>query len=184
MSNDFSHFEACIKDILNNEIVSKIVGNKLEIREKNERGEEGRTGEFIEITNIKKSISLELDCSQRNIYFLSKNTKINDGTILYFDNNNLKVILLELKSKRKRNYKKQLLLGKAYIEFILSIVRIDKKINIADIEYRGFVFTTDIRGSRKKTTAKRGFVPDEVENGLKIKRLKNNSSYNLRELIM
>lgn len=184
MNNDYSKFEQYVKGILNSEIISKVIGNRLEVKEENDAGKSNRSGHFIEITNIKNSIVLGLDCSDRNIYFLSKNTKINDQIILYFNNNTLKVILLELKSKKIGHYKKQLLMGKAYIEFILSILKAEKEFNIPIIEYRGFVFTTDERVRKQPTRRKKSFIPDEETSGIKIKRLSNNASYNFNELII
>lgn len=180
MEINYSNFENCIKKILNDITIENVVGNKLQVRERNNRAQ----GEAIEITSIKNSIVLGLDISDRKIYFLKNDSKINDQTILYFNNNTLKVLLLELKSRRKREYKKQILIGKAYIEFILAILDTENGFKIPNIEYRGFVFTINSRVKKQPTKRDKKFCPDEEVDGVFIKELKNNKTYNFNELIL
>ncbi|MGU8953244.1 hypothetical protein ACV311_13285 [Clostridium perfringens] len=179
MSSSYEKFEESLKNILNDEVITRFKGNKLEICETNS----GATGKCVEISNMTNSIALELDRDNRHIYFLKDTTKINDHTIFYYKDEKLKILLIELKSRKLRCAKDQLLLGKAYADFIINILK-TKNVIIKDIEFRAFIFSVDRRSARKQTTKKSvGLKVDWVENGIYAKTLANNKAYNLCELV-
>lgn len=179
MSNSYDKFAEILRGILKDEIVTKLKGNLLEICEEDSKAQ----GKCVKISNITNSIALGLDTCNRNIYFLRDTTKINDHTIFYYKNERLKVFLIELKSKKKRKAKEQILLGKAYADFIINILKANDII-IKEIEYRAFIFTVDRRSVKKQTTKRTNNIKaDWLENDIYAKELSNNKTYNFCELL-
>ncbi len=164
---------------INPDVISNIIQNDLIIREANPKA----TGKGITIKNIFNALTLHLDEKNRKIYFIKGETKINDATIFFIDNNKLQVLLIELKSNNVGTYKEQILYGKFYSDFIINVlVHKNTKINFDKIEYRGFVFTTG-RIKENKRPTKRGIYFSSKENGIYYKSMENNKEYNFIELI-
>lgn len=179
MSSSYEKFEESLKNILKDEVITRLKGNKLEICEKNSKAK----GKCVEISNITNSIALELDRDNRNIYFLKDTTKINDHTIFYYKDEKLKILLIELKSRKVSHAREQLLLGKAYADFIINILK-TKNVIIKEIEFRAFIFSVDRKSARKQTTKRCvGMKFDWEESGIHAKNLDNNKVYNLSELV-
>lgn len=180
MSGGCTDFFKLINDTIADHVINKCCGNKVEIKEdaKNTRGK------FVNITNITKAIALGLDVNKKDIYFLKNNTKINDQTIIHYDNGKVLVILLELKSDKIEKATKQILSGKAYIEFLLSILSVENKITISEVEYRAFIFTSKRIPVRKTTKKIRNLEPDRILDGVALKKLGTEQTYNFNELIL
>ncbi|MCQ2969613.1 MAG: hypothetical protein MJ191_05800 [Clostridium sp.] len=165
---------------INPDVISNIEENNLFIEEGNKKA----TGKGIFIKNIFNALTMHLDESNRKIYFLKSETKINDATIFYINHKKLYVILIELKSKSLRKYKQQICYGKLYSDFIINVLKQDNPdIVFSKVEYRGYVFATG-RNSQEIKSTKREIIAEEFRDGIYFKTFDNNKEYNFIELLL
>ncbi len=166
---------------INPSVITKIEGENLTVIEENK----GATGREVRIEQIRNALTLHLDDNKRKIYFMKVQTKINDTTILYVDEQKLYVLLIELKSKNMSTAKDQIKYGKIYSDFIVDVLRQDSNIKFDDIEYRGYIFRTDRKTSVKTSTVKvRNIVADDYKDGIYFKTFDNNAKYNFKTLVL
>lgn len=179
-----------MKDLLKDDILENVCGNKLEIVEnknelnndKKEKHQHYLGGKLI-IKGIKNSLVIDLEKDNRTIYFLKQDTKINDKTIIYSNADNIIVNFIELKSNKESTAKKQIVASKAYIDFMFGLIKDKIKCDNFNIEFRGFIFSTNSK-ARIQTT-RRGMPKSEKYCGINIYRYRNNNKkeYHLSDLV-
>jgi hypothetical protein len=109
--------------------------------------------------------------------------KVNDGIVFYCKNDEIFVLLVELKSNKLGDYKKQLQAGKNFTNYLLSVVNssFSKKYILKDEHIKCLVFSLR-KTSRKQSTKKNKMSFEEI-NGLHIAELECNSSYFISQFV-
>jgi hypothetical protein len=172
------------------EILDEIIDSKFKVSNNggkvvfNESQIKSGKCEKVEIQTSNKIFALNLDNGDKvfNCFDHSvKNiTKKNDGILIYKDEKKDKfvILLIELKSKSRGTYLKQLKAGKNFIEYIINQINLFYEINIEenDLVFRGLLFKI----IPLKGVTKRRKLSFKNANGLPVARLACNREYNLK----
>lgn len=108
-----------VNRIVNPEIIEKITGNELIIREFKK---ETKNPE-VHIRNLKSSCyAFKMDLEPRSIYLFKESLKINDELLLYIEDDKITVFIIELKSNHPEKAIVQIRFGKIYADFLIGII--------------------------------------------------------------
>jgi len=142
-------------------------------------------------SKIKDIFSFSLDKHIKNkcdmFPFFDKSTphitKVNDGIVFCLKNQQIFILLIELKSKNVGLYKKQLQAGKNFVSYLLEVLNSSFKetYEIKNENIRCLVFTS--RKTEKKQGTTRTPIKYETINGLNIARLECNTSHFIEKFI-
>ncbi len=145
---------------------------------------EGKCEKVI-IQTSRKVFALSLDikglepfsCFNRSI---KEYTKKNDGILFFLKNNQLIVLLIELKSDNLGQYLKQLKAGKNFSQYLINQINIFSELNIEkeDIVYKAIVFST--RNIPAKGTTRKLKLKFEDRSDLSCAELNCNTSHKLQ----
>ena len=119
--------------------------------------------------------------------FLNQSTpiinKVNDGIIFYWKNNEIFVLLIELKTTNLGDYTKQLHAGKNFVFYLLGILNnsFSKSYTIEENNIKCLVFS--LRNTARKQGTRRKTISYESVNGLNIAELQCNDTHILEKFI-
>ncbi len=176
----YMNLQNAISKLINPNVITNTSQNIITIQEENKNS----TGHQIIIKNIKNCISIKLDQDKSEIYFFKKDVTINDETIFYINDEKLYVLLLELKSKKKGKGEKQIQYGKIFANFIVEILEKENNMKFKEIEYRGYIFSTNKIARKSPLKREKTIKADSQKDGIYIKEFKNNSEYIFRNLLL
>jgi len=150
-------------------------GGYVEIRENN-----NATCKSVKIYVGKRTFALSLD-SNKDIFKCFNDVKgikkKNDGVLFFYKQDNLIVLLIELKSNNPKGYLTQLKAGKNFIEYVLKQINLlyDFSIDFNKVKYFGILFRT----IPAKGTTKKSKIKFEDRSGLKCATLSCNTEIKL-----
>lgn len=173
------------------EILEEVIAEDYKIKPNNENSlviqEEKKEakGKQVSIKTSNKVFSFSLDQEEQVFRFFNNSTeginKANDAILICCKGEQIYALLIELKSDKPKNYMKQILSGKNFVEFLKSTIALHYKKNI-QINYRGFLFDTRYI-TVKKTTTKKNKIEIEIKEGIEFSHLKCNDTYYLAQLL-
>lgn len=109
--------------------------------------------------------------------------KVNDGIIFYIKNNEIFVLLIELKSNHLSEYKKQLQAGKNFVFYLQSILNssFSKSYIIKDNNIKCLVFS--LRKTARKQSSSRKKIKYKLDCGLNIAELECNETHHIEKFM-
>lgn len=178
-----------IYEILDEVIDEKFVIKKEDVLKIVETDARAKGKEVI-LKTSKKIFCFSLEQKESGIFrvyqFFKKTTeKINsknDAIIICEKDKKYYLLIIELKSDNINDYLKQIKKGKIFAEFLRETINLHYNEKI-EFEYRGIVFHTGRKTTKKRPTSKKE-CPYENRNGIKIVEAENNSEYYLEYFLV
>jgi len=175
-----------LSNTINEDLKIALVSNEIEFLE------DSAECKKIILTSKRKNIfAFSLDKSLNNrckmFPFFNQTTqninKVNDGIIFYIDNNQLHILLIELKTKNLGEYKKQLQAGKSFSLYLLEILNnsFSKSYEIDAKNIKCLVFSLR-KTARKQGTKRTNILYEEID-GLNIAELQCNDNHIIEKFI-
>jgi len=134
------------------------------------------------------SLDKSLDNTCKMFPFFNQGTtslnKVNDGIIFYLNNNQIYVLLIELKTNNLGEYKKQLQAGKSFVLYLLEVLNntFASTYKIKEENIKCLIFS--LRKTARKQGSKRKNIEYEKINGLNIAELQCNDNHIIEKFII
>jgi len=175
-----------LSNTIHKDLIVPFISNEIEIKEN------GAECKKVILTSKRKqifafSLDINLDNRCKMFPFLNQTTplvnKVNDGIIFYLNNNEIFILLIELKSNNLGEYKKQLHSGKNFALYLLKILNnsFSKNYTIEDKNIRCLVFS--LRKTARKQGTKRTNIIYQNIDGLNIAELQCNDNHFIEKFI-
>jgi len=169
-----------LSNTINNDLIIPLISDELQLSEA-----EAECNKII-LKSKRKNIfafSLDTNLAKRcNMFpFFNQATplinKVNDGIIFYLSNNEIFILLLELKTKNLGDYKKQLQAGKNFVLFLIEVLNSSfaKNYFIREENIKCIVFSLR-KTVRKQGTKRKNIVYENID-GLDIAELQCNDNH-------
>jgi hypothetical protein len=162
-----------VSNTINQDFAIPLVSGEIEIKEEKSQA---KCQKVILKSQSKQVFAFSLDRNLLNkceiFPFFHKSTalinKVNDGIVFYINNNQLFVLLVELKSNHLGEYQEQLQAGKVFVYFLLGILNyaFSKNYILEEKNIKCLVFS--VRKTARKQGTKRKAIEYEQINGLNI----------------
>ncbi len=177
-----------------NEIIDndfKLNTDPLIIEEKKNKGNDKSKGRYVTLKKTGKIFvfSFDKDEEKLRVFRFFNNSakdinKKNDAIILCENKGEIYVLLIELKSGKIGGALKQLLSGKIFVDFIVSLINLHYGKNLS-VKYRGIVFSTRKTPKKKPTKrlTKRGEIIYKNHCGLECTIQDCNREYNIFQFL-
>lgn len=166
-------FLSNISNTIHQDFIIPVGSGEVEIKEEQS---EAKCKKVILKSQSKQVFAFSLDRNLVNrckvFPFFNKSTalihKVNDGIVFYINNNQIFVLLVELKSNHLGKYQEQLQAGKVFVYFLLGILNnaFAKNYVIEEKNIKCLVFS--VKKTARKQGTKRKAIEYEQINGLNI----------------
>jgi len=180
-----------LSDALNKELSIDIISKEITIQELQNKEKNSSCKKVTLKTTSKSLIAFSLDTKisgQSRIFPFFNNSlgsinKANDGIIFYKKDNNIFVLLIELKSNNLGSYKHQLQAGKNFILYLNNMLNLtfSKKYNIKDENIKCLVFSTR-KTERKFQKTRKNIIFEDID-GLNIVELQCNEIHYIEKFL-
>jgi len=175
-----------LENTIHQDLIIPFVSDEIEIKEDN-----AKCKKVILKSKRKQIFAFSLDINLDNrckmFPFFNQTTafvnKVNDGIVFYLNNNQIFVLLIELKTNNLGNYIKQLQSGKNFTSYLIGILNnsFGKNYSIKEENIKCLVFS--LRKTARKQGTKRVKISYKKINGLNIAELPCNDSHIIEKFI-
>jgi hypothetical protein len=175
-----------LSNTINKDLIIPLISNEIEFKE-----DKAKCNSIILKSKQKRifafSLDKNLDNSCRMFPFFNQTTssitKVNDGIVFYLSDNQIYILLIELKTNNLGEYKKQLQAGKNFVLYLVEVLNNSflKNYKIDEINIKCLVFS--LRKTARKQGTKRMNIKYEKINGLNITELQCNDNHIIEKFI-
>jgi hypothetical protein len=180
------HLLTNLSNTISKGLIIDLIKDELEIKE------DGSPCKKVILKSKRKQIfAFSLDTNLANrckmFPFFNQSTqlinKVNDGIVFYLNDGKIFVLLIELKSNKLGDYKKQLQAGKNFVYLLLSTLNNSFSSNYTVEEENIKCLVFSLRKTIKKQGTKRANIIYEKIDGLNIKELQCNDTHFLEKFL-